>query len=349
MKFDDFHTYREIMDQPNAFKRVLSGFETDDVENLFEFEKPERIVFVGCGTSYHIGIVMSFLINQLTPLSAIAIPGGEYLLYDFKFEKDKTLMFFISRSGETTEVVESLRKANSLGYETVGVSLYKSSTLIKEAKNVIVPDIGEEKSVVATKFYSGTLLSLMKFFTRVFDGEKIEAIKRNLNKTVEVAKSILEEKDKLRKIADNLVSYQHIVVLGMGQNFGAAMEASLKIKETSYIATEFFSTLEFRHGPKSMVNKNLKIIGLIPDSNRFEKEVSVLEEVAEMGGSTLLITDNRGYASEKIDIFRYPLINEYLTPITGIIPIHLLAFYRSVLTNKNPDKPEHLTKVVKIK
>ncbi len=348
VNYDDYYTYREIKEQPKVLERILRGYEIEEVLNLLEYENISRFIFVGCGTSYHIGQISTFIINNLTRYTSFSIPGGEFLFYDITIHKNKTLLFFISRSGETTEVLNSLRKANSSGLETVGVGIYRWSPLIKEAKHVMVPAVGEEKSVVATKFFSGTLLSLLKLITRIDNNSILEGLNNELGKVPSVAKKVIDKEKEIESLVDGDQEVNSITVLGMGQNFGAAAEASLKIKETSYIPTEAFSTLEFRHGPISMANKHLYLIGLIPDTKRFIEEVKVIKESANLGARTWIITNNQDFDDGEIEVFKYPKLNEYLTPVINLIPIHYFAFFRSVKMGYNPDKPRHLSKVVKI-
>jgi len=321
------------------------------VEKLKEKEV-ETIILTGCGTSYYAGISASMLLNILTDIKGFAIPASEVNYFTFKAFENKTAVISLSRSGETTETVLANRRAKKLGFLTIGITNNPTSTLAKEADYSIYLDIGEEKSIVMTKTFSSLLLVSMLVAIKLADlkqnaiGQKLL---EEIHKIPDIATSILKKKDEIEKMATDFVRYNHFVVLGTGPNYGVALEGALKIKETNYIATEAFSTLEFRHGPMAMVDEKLVVIGLIPESKRYNDEIAVINEIADRGGRILLVTNAKAEKVPNRFVIDFPSLHEYLTPIINIIPMQLLAFCMCVKRGYNPDKPRHLTKVVKLK
>ena len=355
MTYNNFSTYNEILEQPDVFKRIISNMERNitPIAKKFLEEDINTVVLVGCGTSYYATIPASTLFNLLTDIKSFTLPSSEMVSFNFRSFYNKTAAICLSRSGETTETVLANKKAKKLGLLTIGITNNPDSTLAKETDYSIYIEAGKEKSIIMTKTFSSLVLVSMLIAIKVasLQGDPIgNKLLSEIHRISDIASNLLlRENDKIRKIAEDFTNYDHFVILGSGLNYGIALEGALKIKETNYIATEAFSTLEFRHGPMAMVDEKLVVIGLIPQSERLQDEILVLKEISEKGGKVLLITNAKIKSEINGLVVNFPLIHEYLTPIINIIPVQLLAFYMCVNRGYNPDKPRHITRVVKLR
>ena len=351
MKYNEYFMYKEIFDSPGAFENVLSNYEL--IRNAADFimEKNIRsIIFVGCGTSYYAAMVASYAFNILTSIKTYAYPSSEIYYYDFK-SFSKPLLAAFSRSGETTETVLAVEKARKKNWYTLSFTNSPESRLAKSSDTVILTNAGEEKSVIMTKTFSSmifqAILLALELGKRSGNSDAQETLLQ-ARKIPNIAKTLLNTYNRpLLDVAKKFID-KKFTVLGKGPNFGTALEGALKLRETSYISSNAFSTLEFRHGPLATVDENLVVIGMLSSIKTFEDELKLYREISEKNGNIVALAIKDTDYPEGWTIVRYTPINEILTPVINIIPIQLLSFYISVSRGCNPDRPRHLTKVVKL-
>jgi len=347
MNYDEYFTYKEIKEQPKVFSKILKNL--NEIKDLAkELEETNTIILTGCGTSYYAGISIAYALNMLTSKIALAFPSSELIFYNFKAFKN-SILITISRSGETTETVKAAKKAKENGWKVLAITNNEKSTLYQIADFKLLARAGAEKSIVMTKTFSSMLFNalLLAAYLAEYEGNDIaEEIIKDAEKIPKIAEKIFKYEDLLKELASKHKK-SRFVILGRGVNYGVALEAALKLRETSYLSTNAFSTLEFRHGPMALVDNKLIAIGLAPKMPDYEEDLSLYEEIEKKGGHVFIITNLKEEIGVK-SLLKYDEISEFLTPVINIIPIQLLAFFIAVGKGYNPDKPRHLVKVVKI-
>jgi glucosamine--fructose-6-phosphate aminotransferase (isomerizing) len=346
--------HKEILEQPETFEKILKEkkYEINKIAEKIIKKKFNSIYFIGCGSSYYASQIGSFYISNYTNLYTNALPSSEFIYYKPLYIKKDSLLIFLSRSGETTETVKALRYANKLGLETLAISNNSNSSLAKEAKNFIDINAGEEKSVVMTKTFSASILILKILAFRIGMLKRNKNTKKFLNeieKLPNYAKQLIEKEEEIKKIAEKYNDYK-IIFLGSGPNYPISLESSLKLRETSYLMTEAFHVLEFRHGPIAEVDEKTLIIIIAPKGIDKKIFIDLMKDIKNKNGEILSITNIKEILEESTISINLPeKILEEISPSISIIPNQLLAYYISIGKGYDPDNPRHLSKVVKLK
>ncbi len=328
------YTESEIVSQFGVIERFLDNQESFlKPLNDVKLEEYDEVIFIGCGSSYYISLVGVSFFRSLFSMYAEAIPGGEVLLSPDTHlsKKRKYLVFLISRSGESTETVkagEFLKK----NYDTTIVSLTteKESSLVKIGDISIILEDAREESVVMTRSFTAMvtfLLALFRYWKResIFDKALVEEASKFYNNKREEIKALLRERE-----------FEHFVFLGQGYAYGLAQEGALKVKEMSIGFSEGFHSLEYRHGPKSIITRR-SLVFIFPLA--YEEERKLAKELETLGAKVILMGEEWGIPNNVEKEFLYL----FWIPI-----FHELGFQRALFKGLNPDNPKNLTKVVKL-
>jgi glucosamine--fructose-6-phosphate aminotransferase (isomerizing) len=339
------HTYREILRQPDAWKEALmigkqAGLR---LKSLSENIAASKIHFTGCGSTYYLSLTASALARQ-SGLYATASPASETWLWhkDVIPDPAHTILVTVSRSGETSETlraVAAFRQAGGRGVVTVTCS--PESTLARSADIVLAVPSAQERSVAQTRSFTSMLI-VCQGIVDALSGQS----------ATDGAALLYEGRQGLEKYHDLAASLgsdlnlQNFFFLGSGPLYGLACEAMLKMKEMSLSHSEAYHSLEFRHGPKSMLDPSALVISMVSD-HTWQEEFAVLTETRAIGARALSITrgdlpldgcgDRIGLSSDLSPAIRVVL---YL-PI-----LQLLAYFRAMAKHLDPDDPRHLTAVV---
>lgn len=341
------HTAREIRHQPQAWAETLSYLEANLSQFLpFLAGEWDEVIFTGCGTSYNLSLAAASLWQALDQTPARAVPASQIFLFPQTVfvPGRKYRLFAISRSGETSETVQALDffKKNNFG-RGCALTCEVGSSLSKMGDFAIVTAHAREESVVMTQSFSTMLLSLLYLAQRQAKKElKLSLLPQMLSQNLATYEPLVEE------LAHNL-SFQKFIFLGDGPYYGIAWEGSLKLKEMSLTPTESFHFLEFRHGPKSIVDDKTLIVALT-SQQAFSPEQAVLTEMMTLGATEFHIGAYPLSPSPKL--FEITMggegINDYLLPILDVVFLQLFGYYRAKARGLNPDQPKNLTKVVKL-
>jgi len=345
-------TYREILRQQNGWKSALKSLHNNREKQLHLLETfgSYNWVFVGCGTSYYLAQTASCLFTMLTGIQTKAVPGSEILMFpDAVFAKGVNyLMVPISRSGDTTETIEAAQIAQKkFNIPTLAVSCVPDSDLIQRSKYSITFPFEQEKSVVMTGSFSTMLLSILHMALLLPQNKnlysKLVLLPDNSIKIVEENESLIKEISLNTRLTE-------FVYLGQGPFFGIANEAALKIQEMSISEATSFHTLEYRHGPKSTASKSSLITLLLSKSGeKYEKEV--IKELENQGAKTLVIHGSSDVSISEVASYCITIkddLGDIFNPILYTPIIQILAYYKAVAKNINPDSPQHLSAVVKL-
>lgn len=338
------HTRTEILSQAEAWKSALASVEarTPDIALLLEEGRDREVRFVGSGSSYYLGLSAAASWSR-AGWRARALPSSEQLMNPDDYPaREPPLVVAVSRSGSTTETVRAAAFVKQLGSATIGISTEAGAPLAEYCDLMVEVAGGRERSTVQTRSFSGQLVAAKALaFAAAGDEEGM----RGLAGLAARAPAWLQRAEQgVTALAD---AFQRAYVLGTGERWGLAFEAALKLKETALAETEAFQTLEFRHGPQSMVDPRTLVIGLIGDSNR-AAEIAVLREVAALGGQVLAIGEQLDDEDDlSVLSFASGLPERSRSPLY-LAPLQLLAYHRAILQGLDPDNPRHLSFAVQL-
>ena len=353
---------KEICEQPKAVRdtiapRIRNGrVVLDDItltaEQLRNFTK---ICIVACGTAYHVGVVAKYAFEEL-----LRIPVEVDVASEFRYRKpiidERTLMIIISQSGETADTLAALREAKRAGCRVLSIVNVVGSTIANESDDVIYTWAGPEISVASTKAYS-TQLAVIYLLT-LYIGEKLgrlsaEALDRyidELQQIPELIEKMLAHKENIQFFASRYFNAGDMYFIGRNVDYAASLEASLKLKEISYIHSEAYAAGELKHGPISLIEDGTLVIALATDGRLFDKMMSNIREVKARGAVVLgLATEDRTEIAEQTDmVFYIPKISPFMLPSLSVIPMQLFAYYVASMKGCDIDKPRNLAKSVTV-
>ena len=353
---------KEICEQPKAVRdtiapRIRNGrVVLDDItltaEQLKSFTK---ICIVACGTAYHVGVVAKYAFEEL-----LRIPVEVDVASEFRYRKpiidERTLMIIISQSGETADTLAALRVAKRAGCRVLSIVNVVGSTIANESDDVIYTWAGPEISVASTKAYS-TQLAVIYLLT-LYIGEKLgrlsaEELDRyidGLQQIPELIEKMLAHKENIQFFASRYFNAGDMYFIGRNVDYAASLEASLKLKEISYIHSEAYAAGELKHGPISLIEDGTLVIALATDGRLFDKMMSNIREVKARGAVVLgLATEDRTEIAGQTDmVFYIPKISPFMLPSLSVIPMQLFAYYVASMKGCDIDKPRNLAKSVTV-
>ncbi|HXZ42225.1 MAG TPA: SIS domain-containing protein, partial [Terriglobales bacterium] len=304
-------------------------------------------LFIGCGSSYYVALCAAASMTALTGLRARAVPASEVLLYPelVLAATRKCVPVLISRSGQTSEVLKAAELLRSHSVPTLAISCVEGQALQKLASLTITLPAADEKSTVMTRSFTSMLLTLQHLAAMVAENTSVS---ESLSKVSELATSALRTlPDRMR---DFVAKYQFAdyVCLGQGPFYGLACEYALKVTEMSVSYAQAFHTLEFRHGPKSIVGPETLLIFLLSQDGR-EAESHVLEEMKSLGGTTLVVAnraDKHVRAAADMLVELAIDASELTRLALTLVPGQLLGLYTGLKKGLDPDSPRHLSRAV---
>ena len=353
---------KEICEQPKAVRdtiapRIRNGrVVLDDItltaEQLRNFTK---ICIVACGTAYHVGVVAKYAFEEL-----LRIPVEVDVASEFRYRKpiidERTLMIIISQSGETADTLAALREAKRAGCRVLSIVNVVGSTIANESDDVIYTWAGPEISVASTKAYSTQLAVI--YLLALYIGEKLgrlsaEELDRyiaELQQIPELIEKMLAHKENIQFFASRYFNAGDMYFIGRNVDYAASLEASLKLKEISYIHSEAYAAGELKHGPISLIEDGTLVIALATDGRLFDKMMSNIREVKARGAVVLgLATEDRTEIAGQTDmVFYIPKISPFMLPSLSVIPMQLFAYYVASMKGCDIDKPRNLAKSVTV-
>jgi glutamine---fructose-6-phosphate transaminase (isomerizing) len=339
------HTFSEITSQPEAWGDAIRTFEANQatLKQAWTARVPKRLLFTGCGSTYYLAQVAAALFQSLTGVPAQACPASEIVLFTHQAltEPAQTLMVAISRSGTTTETLAAIAKFRQLGGRGVwAITCYPQVALTQEAELTLLAEAAQEQSLAQTRSFASMLI-LAQALAATFAGEDISVLAR----LPELGRALIEEVAPLSERLGSQAELKQHFFLGSGPQYGLACEAMLKMKEMSISHSEAFHFLEFRHGPKSLVDEQSLVVGLLSPS-AFVPESQVLSEMAGLGGQTLALNPLPDKVETRWSIQLPPDLPAWARPVLYLPPLQLLGYYRAMSKGLDPDSPRNLSAVV---
>ena len=346
----EHYMLKEINEQPDIIYNLLNKYLTSNLEEIPNLTDYDRIDIVGCGSAYHTGLVAKALFEEYADKEINCYIASEYR-YNKNFFGNKSIVIFISQSGETADTLACLRKVKSKGIDTLAIVNAVGSSIAREADEVIYINAGQEVAVATTKAYTAQITILSLLALKVAYTKKLVA---DLDMFINEAKTI---KDTIHDILDNNNYYDiashiydkhDIFFLGRMIDYAIALEGSLKLKEISYINSSTYPAGELKHGTISLVEQGTPVISVITNEDIKDKTVSNVKEVIARGAYSVILTDMEIDKDIVNDLITIPQTNAFFKPIISIIPLQLLAYYVAKLNNCDIDKPRNLAKSVTV-
>lgn len=342
----------EIRQQPVALERTLKSEirKADALSKRFEGGKPRMIVLAARGTSDNAAQFGRYLLEISTGIPVSLAAPSVYTLYKASLDLRDVLVVAISQSGESTDTNYVLEAARDAGAATVGITNEAESTMARLAQHVFLVRAGKEKSVAATKTYTGQLLAM--YLLAYALGARI--LLDDVRRLPEWANAALGLERTIAQQAERYRFMDHAVVIGRGLNYSNAFEFALKLMETCYVVAERFSTADLLHGPIAMVGPSFPVFLFTPSGVTWPGMREMLSKVAQLKAETMIITDRSNAEAVKshergivvpANLSRKGPIEELYTPIPYIIPAQLFAASLAAVKGLDPDQPRTLQKV----
>ena len=351
---------KEIHEQPKSIRETIGSRLTSDGKCTIEgldlskdyLKSLNRIYIVACGTAMHAGLATKALFEKLCGIQTEVDIASEFRYRDPLID-EKSLVIFISQSGETADTIAALKLSKEKGAKTIAISNVIGSSITREADYTVYTHAGPEIAVASTKAYTSqvVLMTLMAINFAEILGKKsdiISELKADVLKLPSQVEDVLKNIDGVRNFAKQVYTEKDMFFLGRGIDYSAALEASLKLKEISYIHSYAYAAGELKHGPIALIEKGITVISIMTDPALTPKTISNLQEVITRGAKTLVVT-NQDLGDKSFDnMITIPKTNPLISPILSIIPLQLFAYFISKEKGLDVDKPRNLAKSVTV-
>lgn len=341
----DHFMLKEIHEEPDVFMNTLKNYLDGDFKNIPDFSIYNNIHIVACGSAYHAGIVGKYLIEEFANIPVFVEVASEYR-YKHNFYDKKTLVIFVSQSGETADTLACLRKAKDDGIDTLSIVNVVGSSIARESKYVMYTKAGCEIAVATTKAYLAQV-TVFGIITMYLTNNK----SKELLKEIENIPTLIEEninKDYSKIFNEIYESKKDVFFIGRGIDYAICMEGALKLKEISYINASAYQAGELKHGTISLIEKDTPVIAICTDDTLLEKTISNVKEVKSRGAKVIFVTNNNiegDFYDYKIEV---PRVDELLQTIVTIVPLQVIAYEVAKLLGCDIDKPRNLAKSVTV-
>lgn len=353
---------KEMYEQPKTVRDTMNPRIKDGqivIEELGmtdeEIREIRKIYIVACGSAYHTGVTAKYIFEGLARIPVEVDVASEFR-YRNPILEEGALVLIISQSGETADSLAALREAKSRGVLTLGIVNVVGSSIAREADRIMYTWAGPEIAVATTKAYSAQLVAqyllAMKFAQvrgRLSEGE-LRGMLHDLKKLPDQIELLLNNKERIQKFANRYVAAKDVFFIGRGIDYAISLEASLKLKEISYIHSEAYAAGELKHGTISLIEEGTLVAAVATQDALFKKTVSNIVEVRTRGAFVMAVTNEGNTEIEKnADYVIYiPQTNQYFTNSLAIIPLQLFSYYVSVGKGCDVDKPRNLAKSVTV-
>ena len=353
---------KEIHEQPTAVRDTLNSVLKEGRIDLSAAGMTEDVLrrigsicIVACGSAWHVGMAAQYVLEDLAEIPVRVELASEYRYRNIPVQAH-TLVVIISQSGETADSLAALRVAKERGALTLAVVNVVGSSIAREADHVLYTQAGPEIAVATTKAYSAQLVAMdllalyMASLRKMISKEQYVHLLEELCGIPEKIRRILDDKERLQWFSSKIANARDIFFIGRGLDYAISLEGSLKMKEVSYIHSEAYAAGELKHGTISLIENGTLIVGVLTQSQLFEKTVSNMAECKSRGAYLMGVTSNGNFTVEdSVNFTVYiPKTDEHFAPSLAVIPLQLLAYYTSVNRGLDVDKPRNLAKSVTV-
>lgn len=353
---------KEIHEQPKAVQDMIGAYVKDGGIDFSEtgmcadtLQAVERIYIVACGSAYHVGMSGKYVLEDLA-----GIPVEVDLASEFRYRNPiivpNSLMIVVSQSGETADSLAALRLMKETGTPVLGIVNVVGSSIARESDYILYTYAGPEISVATTKAYSTQLIAMYLLAIQTakvkgrIDGTRYAELLTEMAALPSKIQKTLDDKERIQWFASKYANARDLFFIGRGLDYAISLEGSLKMKEISYIHSEAYAAGELKHGPISLVEDGILVVGVLTQNRLFEKTLSNMVEVKSRGAYLMGLTTYGNYNIEDAADFSVyvPKTEEYFTTSLAIVPLQLMAYYVSVAKGLDVDKPRNLAKSVTV-
>lgn len=357
---------KEIHEEPDSLKKTFSAHV--DVEKMQlradafpitadEAKRLTGLTIVACGTAYHAGVVGKYVIEKLARIPVTVDVASEFR-YRAPIMGEGDLFMAISQSGETADTLAAMREASRLGAKVMALTNVVGSSISREAgRNVMYTYAGPEIAVASTKAYITQVEVMLMIAVDLavkrgrMTADEAKAFLREMADIPDRAAQLMACESAVQRFASQYYDRRHVFYIGRGIDNALAMEASLKLKEVSYIMSEAYAAGELKHGTIALIEEGTLVCALLTQANLADKTLSNVREVRSRGAKALIICPEKlaeKAAREADEMWVFPDCRSELTPLLAIIPVQLLAYYMAISRGCDVDKPRNLAKSVTV-
>ena len=353
---------KEIHEEPKAVRDTVNPRIRDGEVFIHELRmtpqqirRISKIFIIACGSAYHAGVTGKYVIENMARIPVEVDLASEFRYRDPILDKSM-LAIIISQSGETADTLAALREARRQGVRTLAIVNVVGSSIAREADDVLYTWAGPEIAVATTKGYISQLSALYllglhfgRTLGRLDDAAYHEMIDE-LQVLPEKIGRLLEQKEKIQYLATQYIGLKDVFFMGRGIDYATALEASLKLKEISYVHSEAYAAGEMKHGTISLIEDGSLVVGLVTQEHLYGKIISNIVEVRTRGAFVLAVTneDNKEIEKNADYVFYIPKTHRNFTGLLAMIPLQLFAYYVAVAKGCDVDQPRNLAKSVTV-
>lgn len=360
----DHFMLKEIFEQPKAINDTFRGRVSDSppkvhlgglIDVAEKLDNAKRILILGCGTSWHAGLVGEYLFEEYARVPVEVEYASEFRYRNPIIYKDD-IVLAISQSGETADTLAAIKLAKEAGATVLGICNVVGSSIPRETHGGVYTHAGPEIGVASTKAFTAqvTVLTMIAFYLGkrkgIIDDKTFARLIDELFKVPAKIKSILKHYEEIKVLAEMYKGVSNFLYLGRGYFFPVALEGALKLKEISYIHAEGYPAAEMKHGPIALIDENMPVVVIATKDKSYDKVVSNIQEVKARKGKVIAIVTQgdtviKGLADHVIEV---PNAHESVSPLVAVVPLQLLSYYIAVLRGCNVDQPRNLAKSVTV-
>lgn len=355
---------KEIFEQPQSIRDSIRGrinlqhgeIKMQGIDDHWDrWENASRILILGCGTSWHAGLVAEYLFEEFARIPVEVEYASEFR-YRNPIIRPDDVVIAISQSGETADTLAAIKTAKSIGAHVFGVCNVVGSSIPRETDSGAYTHAGPEIGVASTKAFTSqvAVLTMMALHVGHRKGNipqnRFSRLLAELNNIPELVEKVLGQASRIDAIAEQFAKSENALYLGRGYQFPIALEGALKLKEISYIHAEGYPAAEMKHGPIALIDDDMPVIFIAPMDDVYEKVVSNVQEVKARGGRLLgVVTEgDQDVAALADHVIEIPRCDDALAPLLSVVPLQLLSYRMAVLRECNVDQPRNLAKSVTV-
>ncbi len=360
----DHFMLKEIFEQPNAIKDTFRGRVSERHQRIYlgglhtvlpQINKASRILIIGCGTSWHAGLVGEYLLEEYARIPVEVEYASEFRYRNPIINKDDVVLA-ISQSGETADTLAAIKLAKEKGATVVGICNVVGSSIPRETDAGVYTHAGPEIGVASTKAFTSqvTVLTMMALMLGRERGNISDDLYRtmiqSLNSVPEKIEQILKQETLIKDISEKYIDASNFLYLGRGVLFPVALEGALKLKEISYIHAEGYPAAEMKHGPIALIDEKMPVVIIATQDKSYEKVVSNIQEVKARKGIVIAVVTEGDTAIKPLadHIIEVPKSHETIAPLLTVIPLQLISYYIAIGRGCNVDQPRNLAKSVTV-
>ena len=337
--------WEEILEQPDVLRKTIETNKKTIDEMIGELNSREisSVIIAARGTSDHAAVYTKYAIETLVGIPVSLAAPSVFTMYNKNVNMKNSFVIGISQSGKAADAIEVVKAAAGQGAVTMSVTNFVDSPLAVASKYHLFCDTGVEKSVAATKTFTSTVYLLINFIAK---WAKNEELLKELTQVPDAIKSVFEQSDNIQEVVKKYRFMKECFVLARGINYSIALEAALKIQETTYVRAKAFATSDFHHGPFAMVERDMPVLVYAPEGPSTKDIFEMINKLKDSQADILVISNNKellGMGDSSIEIPKN--LSDYVSPLVNVTVAQMFACKLSLLKGLNPDSPRGLNKV----